>query len=82
MAMPSFGIFYGANSIRNTKSSLTAKYRSLKIRKSHKKTIVAVARKLIRIIYFMLSRHQSYRDPGVDYNAISAKKMLHGRSRL
>lgn len=70
-----------ANAARNTKSSLAAKYRSLKVRKSHKKCIVAIAHKLIRIIYFMLSRHEPYRDPGVDYEAMSAQKMLHAGSR-
>lgn len=63
-----------ANAARNTKSSLAAKYRSLMARKSHKKAIVAIAHKLIRIIYFMLSRHEPYRDPGVDYEAMSAQK--------
>jgi len=42
-----------ANAARNTKSSLAAKYRSLMVRKSHKKSIVAIAHKIIRIIYFM-----------------------------
>jgi len=63
-----------ANAARMTKSSLAAKYRSLMIRKSHKKTIVAIAHKLIRTIYFMLARREPYRDPGVDYEAMSAKK--------
>jgi transposase len=63
-----------ANAARNTKSSLAAKYRSLKIRKSHKKCIIAIAHKMIRIIYYMLSRREPYRDPGVDYEALSAKK--------
>ena len=44
------------------------------VRKSHKKSIVAIAHKIIRIIYFMLSRHEPYRDPGVDYEAMSAQK--------
>jgi len=63
-----------ANAARNTKSSLAAKYRSLKIRKSHKKCIIAIAHKMIRIIYYMLSRREPYRDPGVDYEALSAQK--------
>ena len=45
------------------------------VRKSHKKSIVAITHKIIRIIYFMLSRHDPYRDPGVDYEAMSAKKI-------
>ena len=63
-----------ANAARMTKSSLASKYRNLKVRKSHKKCIVAIAHKLIRIIYFMLSRREPYRDPGVNYEAMSAQK--------
>lgn len=63
-----------ANAARMTKSSLASKYRNLKVRKSHKKCIVAIAHKMIRIIYFMLSRREPYRDPGVNYEAMSAQK--------
>ncbi len=57
-----------------TKSSLAAKYRSLTVRKSHKKAIVAVAHKMIRLIYVLLTRKQAYLDPRIDYAAMSAKK--------
>jgi transposase len=63
-----------ANAARMTKSTLAAKYRSLMVRKSHKKAIIAVAHKMIRLIYLMLSRRQPYVDQGVDYAAMSAKK--------
>ena len=56
-----------------TKSTLAAKYRSLMVRKSHKKAIVAVARKMIRLIYILLSRRQPYIDQHIDYAAMSAK---------
>jgi transposase len=57
-----------------TKSTLAAKYRSLMVRKSHKKTIVAVAHKMIRLIYILLSRRQPYLDQAIDYAAMSARK--------
>jgi transposase len=63
-----------ANAARMTKSTLAAKYRSLMVRKSHKKSIIAVAHKMIRLIFLMLSRRQPYIDQGVDYAAMSAKK--------
>jgi transposase len=63
-----------ANAARLTKSTLAAKYRSLMVRKSHKKAIIAVAHKMIRLIYLMLSRRQPYIDQGIDYAAMSAKK--------
>lgn len=63
-----------ANAARMTKSSLAAKYRSLTVRKSHKKAIVAVAHKMIRLIYVLLTRQQAYLDQHVDYAAMSARK--------
>jgi transposase len=63
-----------ANAARMTKSSLAAKYKSLMVRKTHKKSIVAIAHKMIRLIYLMLTRREPYRDPMVDYDAMSAKK--------
>ena len=63
-----------ANAARMTKSTLAGKYRSLMVRKSHKKTIIALAHKMIRLIYILLSRKQPYIDQGIDYAAMSAKK--------
>lgn len=63
-----------ANAARMTKSTLASKYRSLMVRKSHKKTIVALAHKMIRLIYVLLSRCQPYIDQHIDYAAMSAKK--------
>jgi transposase len=63
-----------ANAARMTKSTLAAKYRRLVVRKSHKKTIVAVAHKMIQLIYILLSRRQPYLDPAIDYAAMSARK--------
>ena len=59
---------------RQTKSTLAAKYRSLMVRKSHKKSIIAVAHKMIRLIYLLLSRRLPYIDQAIDYAAMSARK--------
>ena len=63
-----------ANAARMTKSTLAAKYRSLMVRKSHKKAIVAIAHKMIRLIYVLLTRKQGDLDRGIDYAAMSAAK--------
>ena len=63
-----------ANAARNTKSTLAAKYRSLKGRKSHKKAIVALAHKMLRLIFVILSRREPYLDRQIEYDALSAKK--------
>ncbi len=63
-----------ANAARMTKSSLAAKYKSLMVRKTHNKAIVALAHKMIRLIYLILSRKVPYHDPNIDYDAMSARK--------
>jgi transposase len=63
-----------ANSAWKTKSSLATKYKSLMIRKTHKKAIVALAHKIIRLVYLLLTRKVAYHDPQTDYEAMSAKK--------
>ena len=63
-----------ANSAWKTKSSLAAKYKSLMVRKTHKKAIVAIAHKMIRLIFLLLTRKVAYHDPQVDYQAMNAKK--------
>ena len=59
-----------ANAARRTHSAFRSLYQSLVPRKGHKKTIIAVAHKMIRIIYILFTRRQAYRDPGIDYQAI------------
>ena len=56
-----------------TKRTLSSKYRSLMLRKSHKKAIVAIAHKMLRLIFLILSR-QPYLDQPIDYAAMSAKQ--------
>jgi transposase len=63
-----------ANAARRTKSVFGAKYHSLVVRRGHKKTIVALAHKLIRTIFFVLTRRQPYRDSGFDYEAANVAK--------
>ena len=63
-----------ANSAWKTKSSLASKYKSLMVRKTHKKAIIALAHKMIRLIFLLLTRKVAYHDPQIDYEAISAKK--------
>jgi transposase len=63
-----------ANAARRTKSVFRANYENLVIRRGHKKAIVALAHKLIRTIFFVLTRRQPYRDSGIDYEAMSVAK--------
>ena len=63
-----------ANAARRTKTVFRAKYESLVIRRGYKKTIIALAHKLIRTIYVILARRKPYRDSTFDYEAASVAK--------
>jgi transposase len=63
-----------ANGAIRTLSVFREKYRGLLVRRGHKKAIVAIAHKLIRTIYFMFTRRQTYHDSGFDYAAANVKK--------
>jgi len=50
--------------------AVKGKFQALKIRKDHKRSIVALAHKMLRIIYAMLSKPTHYKDKSVDYEAL------------
>lgn len=51
-----------------------SKYQALVVRREHKRSIVALAHKMLRTIYFMLSRGEHYRDSATDYEALSVQR--------
>ncbi|WP_206679274.1 IS110 family transposase, partial [Endozoicomonas acroporae] len=63
-----------ANAAIKTKSQFKGKYQSLVIRRGHKRSLVAIAHKLIRVIYTLLKRRQPYIDPDTDYEGLMVRK--------
>lgn len=63
-----------ANAASRTTSQFKGKYQGLVIRRGHKRTIIALAHKILRIIYSMLKNMQPYRDPEIDYEAMMVAK--------
>jgi transposase len=63
-----------ANSAIKTNSQFKDKYKGLVIRKGHKKAIIAIGHKLLRVIYSLLKNNKPYKDPTIDYNALVVKK--------
>lgn len=63
-----------AHAARRTPSVFKAKFDALVVRRGHKRSIIAIAHKLLRTLFFMLSRQQPYRDTVVDYQALSVKR--------
>ena len=63
-----------ANAAIKTKSQFKGKYQSLVIRRGHKRSLIAIAHKLIRVIYTVLKRRQPYIDPDTDYEGLMVRR--------
>ena len=63
-----------AHSASRTTSVFKSKFQALLIRRGHKRSIIAIAHKILRTIFYMLKRGQYYRDSATDYEAMSVKK--------
>ena len=63
-----------AQAAARTRCALKAKFDSLAIRKGHKKSVVALAHKMLRTIYAMLASGTHYQDRSVDYEALSVAR--------
>ncbi len=57
-----------------THCALRSKFQSLVVRRGHKRSIIALAHKMLRIIYFVLSHGKCYRDADTDYEALSVQR--------
>lgn len=63
-----------AHAASRTKCALQSKFQALVVRRGRKRSIVALAHKMLRTIFFMLERRQHYRDAATDYEALSVKR--------
>lgn len=63
-----------AQAASRSRCALKDKFAALSIRKGHKKSIVALAHKMLRIVFAVLKTNQPYLDRSVDYEALSVQK--------
>lgn len=63
-----------AHAASRTTSVFKSKFQSLVVRRGHKRSIVALAHKLLRTMFYMLKRDQHYRDSTTDYEALSVQR--------
>jgi transposase len=55
-------------------SMFAKKYKSLSVTRGRKRCIIAIAHKMLRIIYLMIKSKEPYRDKGVNYEALMVKR--------
>jgi len=63
-----------AQAAARTRCALRDKFDALKIRKGHNKSVIALAHKMLRTIYAMLTNGTPYQDRSVDYEALSVAR--------
>jgi transposase len=63
-----------AQAASRSRCGLKEKFTALSIRKGHKKAIVALAHKMLRIIFAMLKNHTPYQDQAVDYEQLLVQR--------
>ncbi|MBK8400048.1 MAG: IS110 family transposase [Propionivibrio sp.] len=63
-----------AHAASRTKSVFQSKFKSLIVRRGHKRSIIALAHKILRTIFFMIKRREHYRDSATDYEALSVQR--------
>jgi transposase len=63
-----------ANAASKTNSQFKGKYQGLVIRRGHKRAIIAVGHKILRVVYSLLKNGRAYIDPEIDYESMVVKK--------
>lgn len=63
-----------AHAASRTTSVFKSKFQALIVRRGHKRSIIALAHKMVRTIFFMIKRNEHYRDSTTDYEALSVQR--------
>jgi transposase len=63
-----------AHAASRTPCTWQSKFQALFVRRGHNRAIIALAHKMLCIIFCMLSRGQHYRDSAIDYEALFVKR--------
>lgn len=63
-----------AHAASRTTSVFKSKFQSLVVRRGYKRAIIAIGHKILRTIFFMLTRREHYRDSATDYEALSVQR--------
>ena len=63
-----------AHAASRTTSVFKSKFQSLVVRRGYKRAIIAISHKILRTLFFMLKRHEHYRDSAADYEALSVQR--------
>jgi transposase len=63
-----------AHAASRTQSVFRSKYQALILRRGRKRTIIALAHKILRTVFALIQRGVHYRDSAIDYEALSVQR--------
>lgn len=63
-----------AHAASRTTSVFKSKFQALRLRRGHKRAIIAIGHKILRTLFFMLKRREHYRDSATDYEALCVQR--------
>lgn len=63
-----------ANAASRTRSALAGRFKSLSLRRGRKRAIIALAHKILKIIYSLIVHGDYYRDAAIDYEALVVER--------
>nr|VFK26382.1 MAG: hypothetical protein BECKMB1821G_GA0114241_102041 [Candidatus Kentron sp. MB]VFK32399.1 MAG: hypothetical protein BECKMB1821I_GA0114274_10332 [Candidatus Kentron sp. MB]VFK75893.1 MAG: hypothetical protein BECKMB1821H_GA0114242_10352 [Candidatus Kentron sp. MB] len=63
-----------AHAVSHTRCALQDKFKSLLVRRGRKRAIFALAHKILKIIFVLLSRGDYYRDAATNYEKLTVER--------
>ena len=63
-----------AHAASRTQCAFKHKFQSLLVRRGRKHALIAIAHRMLRTLFFMISRGECYRDNAVDYQEMLVKR--------
>jgi len=63
-----------ANAAAKTNCQFKSQYQGFVIRRGHKRAIIALGHKILRVVYTVLNNKQPYKDPEIDYQELLVQK--------
>ena len=63
-----------AHAASRTRCAFKSKFEALRLRRGHKRAIVAIAHKILKTVFLLISRQTHYRDSATDFEAMSVAR--------
>ena len=63
-----------AHAASRTRCAFKSKFEALRLRRGHKRAIVAIAHKILKTVFLLISRQTHYRDSAADFEALSVAR--------